>query len=140
MTFQAITVLGLGKVGGLAARLLHASGLQVTGVDTRKVRARYPFDVRQADLGSGDEMEAILAGSGAVLSCLPYHLNTEVAKAAHGLGMHYFDLTEDVPTTKVDHREMSESAKGVMAPQCGLAPGLDRHRMRRPRLAEQFET
>jgi len=37
--------------------------------------------------------------------------------------LHYFDLTEDVPTTKVI-REMSETAKAVMAPQCGLAPGF----------------
>jgi saccharopine dehydrogenase (NAD+, L-lysine-forming) len=58
-----------------------------------------------------------------VLSCLPYHLNVGVATAAHALGLHYFDLTEDVPTTRAI-RAMSETAKGVMAPQCGLAPGL----------------
>ncbi len=39
------------------------------------------------------------------------------------MGLHYFDLTEDVPTTKAI-REMSETAKAVMAPQCGLAPGF----------------
>jgi saccharopine dehydrogenase (NAD+, L-lysine-forming) len=50
-------------------------------------------------------------------------LNLGVATAAHRLGLHYFDLTEDVPTTRAI-REMSATATGVMAPQCGLAPGL----------------
>jgi saccharopine dehydrogenase-like NADP-dependent oxidoreductase len=58
-----------------------------------------------------------------VVSCLPYNLNLPVAKAAHKLGIHYFDLTEDVPTTAAI-REMAKSSKGVMAPQCGLAPGF----------------
>ena len=38
--------------------------------------------------------------------------------------MHYFDLTEDVPTTT---RVLELAAAGtdtVLAPQCGLAPGL----------------
>ncbi len=59
----------------------------------------------------------------AVLSCLPYHLNIGVANVAHAKGIHYFDLTEDVPTT--NHiRDLSETSKGLMAPQCGLAPGF----------------
>ena len=37
--------------------------------------------------------------------------------------MHYFDLTEDVETTNYI-RKLAETSKGVMAPQCGLAPGL----------------
>jgi saccharopine dehydrogenase (NAD+, L-lysine-forming) len=36
---------------------------------------------------------------------------------------HYFDLTEDVPTTR-GIRELAETSKGLMAPQCGLAPGF----------------
>jgi prephenate dehydrogenase len=71
MSFEKITVLGLGKIGGLAARLLHGSGFKVTGVDNRAVRASYPFDVRNADLGSQEDLKAVLAGAGAVLSCLP---------------------------------------------------------------------
>ena len=59
----------------------------------------------------------------AVLSCLPYALNKGVSSAAHALGMHYFDLTEDVPTTR-HIRELAKTSRGLMAPQCGLAPGL----------------
>ena len=50
--------------------------------------------------------------------------------------MHYFDLTEDVPTTKAII-ELSKTSRGIMAPQCGLAPGfigiVGAH------LAEQFD-
>ena len=122
MTFSKIAVLGLGKVGTLAASLLRDSGFEVTGFDA-KARPALPFPTQAVDLASPAAMEAALTPFQAVLSCLPYHLNTEVAKAAHRLGLHYFDLTEDVPTTRTII-ELSASAKGVMAPQCGLAPGF----------------
>ena len=122
MTFTKIAVLGLGKVGTLAASLLRDCGFEVTGFDA-KARPALPFPTQAADLASPAAVAAALAPFQAVLSCLPYHLNTEVAKAAHRLGLHYFDLTEDVPTTRTII-ELSTSAKGVMAPQCGLAPGF----------------
>ncbi len=57
----------------------------------------------------------------AVLPALsPEH---RLARAAHPAGIHYFDLTEDVPTTKFII-ELSKTARGLMAPQCGLAPGF----------------
>jgi len=59
-----------------------------------------------------------------------------IAAAAHGLGVHYFDLTEDVRTTQFI-RALAATGRGIMAPQCGLAPGfigiVGAH------LAEQFE-
>jgi saccharopine dehydrogenase (NAD+, L-lysine-forming) len=122
MTFQRIAVLGLGKVGTLAATLLGESGFEVTGFDSR-ARSSVPFATATADFGSPVATKAALAPFEAVLSCLPYHLNAGVAKAAHGLGIHYFDLTEDVPTTKAII-ELSTTSTGIMAPQCGLAPGL----------------
>ncbi len=50
-------------------------------------------------------------------------LNLTVAEETHRAGKHYFDLTEDVPTTAAI-KKLSKTAKGVMAPQCGLAPGF----------------
>lgn len=121
MSFQKIAVLGLGKVGHLAAELLVGSGFEVTGIDSRAVNA--PFATRKADLTDPAALEAALQGQEAVLSCLPYHLNIGVSTVAHRLGLHYFDLTEDVPTTK-HIRKLAETSKGLMAPQCGLAPGF----------------
>jgi saccharopine dehydrogenase-like NADP-dependent oxidoreductase len=121
MSFSNIAVLGLGKVGHLAAELLAQSGFNVTGIDSRSLTAGY--STRVADLADMGSMQELLRPYEAVLSCLPYSLNKGVSTAAHALGMHYFDLTEDVPTTK-HIRELSTSSRGLMAPQCGLAPGL----------------
>jgi saccharopine dehydrogenase-like NADP-dependent oxidoreductase len=123
MSFETIAVLGLGKVGTLAAILLHEGGFKVTGVDVRAPRAPLPFPVEEVDLGNVQAVRSLLSGVEAVLSCLPYHLNLEVATVAHEVGCHYFDLTEDVPTTKAII-ELSKTSPRLMAPQCGLAPGL----------------
>lgn len=123
MSFNTISVLGLGKVGRLAASLLHQSGFDVTGYDIHKPAAPLPFAVKTADVTSHNDLVAGFQGAEAVLSCLPYHLNRGVAKAAHDAGIHYFDLTEDVPTT-VAIIELSRTSRGLMAPQCGLAPGF----------------
>ncbi len=122
MSFNKVAVLGLGKVGHLAAELLAEAGFTVTGIDAREVSG-CPFPTRKADLTDKATLGDILEDQEAVLSCLPYHLNIGVSTVAHGLGLHYFDLTEDVPTTK-HIRDLAKTSKGVMAPQCGLAPGF----------------
>jgi saccharopine dehydrogenase (NAD+, L-lysine-forming) len=119
--FNKIAVLGLGKVGHLAAELLQDSGFEVTGIDNRAIDA--PFATQVADLTNIGGLSDLLKNQHAVLSCLPYHLNKAVSSAAHELGLHYFDLTEDVPTTK-HIRQLADTSKGIMAPQCGLAPGF----------------
>ncbi|WP_428644620.1 saccharopine dehydrogenase C-terminal domain-containing protein [Roseibium sp.] len=119
---QKIAVLGLGKVGTLASELLHESGFTVTGFDNHTA-ADLPFETRRIDVSNTDALTTALTGFDAVLSCLPYFLNVGVATVAHGLGLHYFDLTEDVPTTKAILK-LSETSRGLMAPQCGLAPGF----------------
>ncbi len=120
---KRVAVLGLGRVGTLAATLLHETGFEVTGFDVHSPHDKVPFRVAQKSVSSEKAARSLLAGFDAVLSCLPYRLNLDIATAAHGLGLHYFDLTEDVPTTKAI-REMSRTSKTVMTPQCGLAPGF----------------
>lgn len=121
-TIDSVLVIGLGRVGSLAATLLQSNGYQVTGFDTSPDED-YPFKVVSASVADEAMLEKAVAGHDATLTCLPFHLNLVVAKIVHQAGKHYFDLTEDVPTTSAI-REMSGSAKGVMAPQCGLAPGF----------------
>ena len=120
---KSIAVLGLGKVGTLAAELLSGSGFDVIGFDQRQPSEPLSFPVKTTDVSQQEMLEAEFAECDGVLSCLPYHLNVGVAKAAHKAGIHYFDLTEDVPTTKAII-ELSKTSKGLMAPQCGLAPGF----------------
>lgn len=122
MSIEKIAVLGLGKVGHLAAELLQAAGFSVTAIDAR-VNASRSLAVRNVDVGDVTALESALRGQTAVLSCLPYTLNKGVASVAHTLGIHYFDLTEDVSTTQ-HIRALAETSRGLMAPQCGLAPGF----------------
>lgn len=122
MSFDKIAVLGLGKVGHLAAELLHDADFRVTAIDARPLAAR-AFATRCVDVADPAALRQALVGQQAVLSCLPYALNKGVATIAHELGIHYFDLTEDVPTTQ-HIRTLSASSRGLMAPQCGLAPGF----------------
>jgi len=123
MTFKNIAVLGLGKVGTLAAKLLHEAGFNVTGFDINAPRESLPFTVDNVDVTSPEALATEFGKVDAILSCLPFKLNVGVASAAHKAGVHYFDLTEDVPTTEAII-ELSKTSKGLMAPQCGLAPGF----------------
>jgi len=122
MSLNRVIVMGLGKVGSLVATLLHDSQFQVTGVDAVK-REGFPFATTVANLSDPDSLRPLLKEADAVVSCLPFHLNLPLAKEAHAAGIHYFDLTEDVPTTQ-GIIELSKTSKGLMAPQCGLAPGF----------------
>lgn len=117
-----IAVIGLGKVGSLVATLLNDQ-FTVTGVDTHQPVTPMPFNVVNGDVKNVQFLEQFLRTQDAVVSCLPYNLNLPVATVAYKTGIHYFDLTEDVPTTAAI-RSMAATAKGVMAPQCGLAPGF----------------
>ncbi|MBF0210184.1 MAG: saccharopine dehydrogenase NADP-binding domain-containing protein [Desulfamplus sp.] len=122
MKIKSILVLGLGKVGTLVGTLLNKTGFEVTGADLYP-KDNLPFTSITSDMTNTEGLEEKLKDFDAVISCLPYNYNVDVATSAHKLGIHYFDLTEDVPTTKAIIK-MSETANCVMAPQCGLAPGF----------------
>ncbi len=119
---ESILVIGLGKVGTLVATLLNLTGYQVLGVDRNPPSRGYSFKTKKLAVENSRSFRAVLKKYDAVVTCLPYHLNLAVAKEAHSAGKHYFDLTEDVPTTQAIQK-LARTAKGVMAPQCGLAPG-----------------
>ncbi len=119
---HAVLVIGLGKVGTLVAHLLNQQGYLVTGLD-KGAHPGLPFPSVVGNVENIEVVETHLKNHQAVVTCLPWHLNLSVAQAAHRAGCHYFDLTEDISTT-TEIRKLSQTAKGVMAPQCGLAPGF----------------
>jgi saccharopine dehydrogenase-like NADP-dependent oxidoreductase len=119
---NSILVLGLGKVGSLVASMLHETEFSVTGADV-DFHEEVPFAVIPLNVLSSEELAITMKEFDAVVSCLPYTFNLGVATIASELGVHYFDLTEDVPTTKAIIA-MSHASAAVMAPQCGLAPGF----------------
>jgi saccharopine dehydrogenase-like NADP-dependent oxidoreductase len=118
-----VLVVGLGKVGELVARLLHHAGFDVVGADLVSRAAAIPFPVVLLDVGDADAVAAQLRQCQAVVSCLPYRFNATLAEQAVALGVHYFDLTEDVATTAL-LSALAEDAASVVMPHCGLAPGL----------------
>src|SRR5690625_1737982 len=117
-----IAVLGLGKVGSLVATLL-SSKYNVVGVDENKPQEDFPFEYQKADVSDSQTIRKLLEDKQAVVSCLPYFLNIDIAREASKMGVHYFDLTEDVPTLYAI-KEMAADSNSVLAPQCGLAPGF----------------
>ncbi len=124
-----IAVVGLGKVGSLVATLLNDM-FTVTGID-QKAPADVPFKIATGNITDAKFLEELLSKQDAVVSCLPYNLNLPVAEAAFKTGIHYFDLTEDVPTTSAI-RKMAETSKGVMAAAVRTGAWVYRYCWRRP--------
>lgn len=127
-SINQVAVFGLGKVGELVATLLLDSGFKVIGYDAVE-RSGLSFETRPLDVSDALGLREALHGVDAVVSCLPFSLNIDVAEAANAASVHYFDLTEDVPTTnRVMEMSAARGAAGLtpitFAPQCGLAPGL----------------
>jgi saccharopine dehydrogenase-like NADP-dependent oxidoreductase len=121
---ENILVLGMGKVGSLVGVLL-SKNFTVTALDQKQPHYDYtlPFECLQGDVKDLSFMKSEISKYDAVVSALPYFLNKPIAQLAHDEGVHYFDLTEDVSTTKFI-QNLGATSQAVLAPQCGLAPGL----------------
>ncbi len=122
-SFNKVAVLGLGKVGELVAVLLQRSGFEVVGFDA-SVHEGLNFPARTLDVSDDTALRETLNDFDAVFSALPYFLNMKVTEIAAETGTHYFDLTEDVPTTNHAIELAADHPELIFAPQCGLAPGI----------------
>lgn len=131
---QRVLVVGAGKIGSLIAGMLTDSGdYDVIVADrdpevaARVANGHWPRAVRSetVDAMDADAVAALLMqrGCAAVVSCLPYYANPPVAAGARTAGVHYFDLTEDVASTRAV-RTAADGAATAFVPQCGLAPGM----------------
>jgi saccharopine dehydrogenase-like NADP-dependent oxidoreductase len=123
-----IIVLGGGKIGAAIVELLGSSGdydLTIADKDEAILGLLHRHDAERRVLDVEDDaaLRTLMTKGDAVISALPYFLNVRVAEAARECGLHYFDLTEDVETTRRVH-EIAKGAEQVFMPQCGLAPGF----------------
>jgi saccharopine dehydrogenase-like NADP-dependent oxidoreductase len=121
-----VIVFGAGTIGAVIARMLAEGGpYDVTVADQDKAAlARLPdFDTLRIDVADLPSVIDAARGHDVVVSACPYFLNATIARAARAVGAHYFDLTEDVATTRAV-RELAEGADTAFVPQCGLAPGF----------------
>ncbi|MBY4898282.1 saccharopine dehydrogenase family protein [Cupriavidus sp. AU9028] len=122
-----VTVLGAGRIGRAIAGMLAATGDYAVTIADRdgSALAGLPDNVRAIATDAADPgaCAQLLAGAGAVLNALPFHVAVPVATVAADMGVHYFDLTEDVGSTRAI-RALAADARSVLMPQCGLAPGF----------------
>ncbi|WP_151634557.1 saccharopine dehydrogenase family protein [Noviherbaspirillum aerium] len=126
-----VILLGAGKIGDAILNLLSHSGdyrLTVADRDPERlahVQAMQFPDVTtvQADIADGGAVAKLIDGHEVALSACPYFLTPVIAGAAKKAGAHYFDLTEDVESTRVV-KQLAEDAATAFVPQCGLAPGF----------------
>lgn len=124
-----ILVMGAGKIGQMMAMMLAESGdyrvvvADCDPVGLAKLPRHSAIQPLELNVNDGQALRAALGGKYAVLSALPFALTTAVARAAVAVGVHYFDLTEDVACTRVV-RDLAVGADTALVPQCGLAPGF----------------
>ncbi|STX42422.1 L-lysine dehydrogenase [Legionella donaldsonii] len=129
-----VMITGAGKIGSLIACLLadsgdyqvHLADVEFSGTDvTRLLQAMPEIKTIALDVKDQESTQAYLQKNNiiAVISSLPYFLNTHVAKAAKAAKAHYFDLTEDTSVTEAV-KAIAANASTAFVPQCGLAPGF----------------
>lgn len=140
---RKVLVLGGGKVGKSVAELLLACGrgeynvtiadrdevnLREAETNLARLRSRLPhrieFTTARVDATDRDAVRNLLEGHDYLICMLPFDLVSGIADDAHRLGVHYFDVTEDVETAdRVKQIAQSGEASVALVPQCGLAPG-----------------
>ncbi len=124
---RKILILGAGKIGSALALMFHKSGhYDVTLADQYSAPPQaLSSDIQYLCLDVSDvrSLERAMIAQWAVVSACPYYLNVKIATCAEKTQTHYFDLTEDVETTKAI-RLLAQGAETVLMPQCGLAPGF----------------
>ncbi len=126
-----VLLLGAGKIGRMITTMLLDTGdFDVTVADLdpdhlAHLAQRTPARTLQLDASNRSELTTAMQSNDSVISALSFHFNPLVAKCALETGISYFDLTEDVTTTR-DVRKVAAQAKDgqIFMPQSGLAPGF----------------
>lgn len=125
-SLKPITILGAGKIGFAIAALLKQAGgydILVGDCDARRLKPLAALGFEVMVLEDDMSLAGAVSGRYAVLNALPFHRAIPVAGICAKERVHYFDLTEDVDSTRAI-RALAVGAGSVLMPQCGLAPGF----------------
>lgn len=139
-----VLLLGAGKIGSAVAKFLSQAGdfdVLVGDADQAslsRLDGLVNVTTIRLDISNLHELEKPMQDRQSVLSALNYALNAGIARTALQNRLSYFDLTEDVETTRII-KEISRDARDgqIFMPQCGLAPGFVS--IAANHLAKQFE-
>ena len=131
-----ILVLGGGRMGfGAAFDLARNSEIEeITVADIDVARAQQVCDgigggrlqARQIDVNDLGAVEDLMRGHDAVISCVVYRHNVDLARTAIRAGAHFCDLggNNDVVAAELALDEDARAAGLNVIPDCGLAPGM----------------
>ncbi|MDF1816255.1 MAG: saccharopine dehydrogenase NADP-binding domain-containing protein [Verrucomicrobiales bacterium] len=126
-----VLLLGAGKIGRAIGKFLgHTGDYKVTAADYSEDAVARLSDVpnittQTLDVTDNAALARAIRGHDAVISALSFAFNPTVAKTCLEQGASYFDLTEDIATTKAVKKIAKEAVNGqIFMPQCGLAPGF----------------
>jgi saccharopine dehydrogenase-like NADP-dependent oxidoreductase len=128
---RKVLLLGAGKIGSMIATFLaNTDDYDVLVGDAEpaaleRIAPRANLQTRLVDADDPRQLTTAMAGREFVISALSYAHNPRVAQVALEAGAGYFDLTEDIETTRRVSEFASRARPGqIFMPQCGLAPGF----------------
>ena len=126
-----VLLLGAGKIGRMITKMLTDAGnFVVTVADAEqaaldRIAAHTKVQVKRLDANERSSLQAAMRQTDSVVSALSFRFNPLVAECALEGGCSYFDLTEDVATTRAVRSVAAQATDGqIFMPQCGLAPGF----------------
>jgi lysine 6-dehydrogenase len=131
-----ILVLGSGRMGlGAAYDLAHnsdAEAITVADLDFERARAvvetvkSAKLSPAQIDVTNETEVVSLMRGHDAAISCVVYHHNLQLAKAAIAARVNFCDLggNNSVVDAELALDEEARAAGINIIPDCGLAPGM----------------
>ncbi|MCI0488005.1 MAG: saccharopine dehydrogenase NADP-binding domain-containing protein [Blastocatellia bacterium] len=131
-----ILVLGAGRMGfGAAYDLIHNSEVEeVTIADIAFARAREVAEKigskrltpKQIDVSDYAQTVELMRGHDACISCVVYHFNLELARAAIESKVNFCDLggNNAIVAAELALDDAARAARVNIIPDCGLAPGM----------------
>lgn len=126
-----VLLIGAGKIGRMIAKFLVGTGdfdvLVADRDDAALQRVKELTDVETTGADATDKavLRGLMQDRDAVISALSFRFNPHIAESAVATGTSYFDLTEDVETTRLVREIAGDTTSDcIIMPQCGLAPGF----------------
>lgn len=123
-----VIILGFGKIGCTIFDMLKSTSRYDISVGdqnetTLAEAAGKGAKTIKFNVSEHGSLTAALKGHDIIINALPHHFNLAVSTAAAENRVNYFDLSEDVASTR-HIKLLASKAQSALMPQCGLAPGF----------------